>query len=426
MVRIVQIQRERPNLKRPYPCPSEQKLWCVHRGKSKTLEEEFSRRTTSQAGWNHRCGSTRCRIHRRSREHPSCKQCAVRPASRPDAGSERHRRSAWLPCRAGGRERRGLPQPPAPTGCRPAKGEESPPAAICRWKGLQPAVTFRRYPARQWGRLRLVAALAYSRIPVREKETRLGIGDIFKQGRRRAVYLQTPEVERHAVKRSLTDIYEVAAWQIAPKITAAPNHLDPSRLERKNFDVGAVESGGGSCDHAGEQNVLTAGQNLRPTPGPLAVLLRLADDLRFTPGSQARGTDGNPSRLAMIAPSSPQEAPRSRPAVSHNETTPPPCRGIFFNFWPAKNPIHWPSGEKKGSTAPSVPASIVTVDWSRRRMASCSLPSASLRGENQTCSVRRDYRVEEFTALCPSPDCFGSQVNAEAHHGPIRRPCGAP
>src|ERR1039458_10738797 len=73
----------------------------------------------------------------------------------------------------------------------------------------------------------------------------------------------------------------------------------------------------------------------------------------------------------MIVPSSPQEAPCSGPAVSHRETTPPPCRGIFFNFLPAKNPIHWPSGEKKGSTAPSVPASIVTVDCSRRRIASC-------------------------------------------------------
>src|ERR1700680_3714181 len=102
--------------------------------------------------------------------------------------------------------------------------------------------------------------------------------------RRRAVGLQTPDVERHAIKRSLTEIYEVAAWQIAPKGTAAPNHLDPSRLERKNFDVAAIDGGGGRCDGAGEQNVLTAGQNLRPTPGAFAVLLRLTDDLRFTPG----------------------------------------------------------------------------------------------------------------------------------------------
>src|SRR4051794_17042282 len=100
-----------------------------------------------------------------------------------------------------------------------------------------------------------------------------GTGDIFNQGCRRAVCLRTPEVERYAVECSLTNIYEVAAWQVAPEITAAPNHLDPSRLERENFDIGAIESGAGSCDEAGEQNVLTTGQNLRPTPGPLAVLL---------------------------------------------------------------------------------------------------------------------------------------------------------
>jgi len=98
------------------------------------------------------------------------------------------------------------------------------------------------------------------------------------------VCLQTPEVERYAIKRSLAEIDEVAAGQIAPKVTSAPNHLDSSRFERKDFDVGDIESGAGSCDGAGEQNVFTAGQNLRPTPGPLAVLLRVADDLRFTPG----------------------------------------------------------------------------------------------------------------------------------------------
>src|ERR1035437_2647926 len=77
--------------------------------------------------------------------------------------------------------------------------------------------------------------------------------------------------------------------QITSKVTTAPNHLDPSRLERKDFDISAIESGAGSCDEAGEQNVLTAGQNLRPTPGPLAVLLRLADDLRFTPDRRHAG-----------------------------------------------------------------------------------------------------------------------------------------
>ena len=138
-------------------------------------------------------------------------------------------------------------RPPAPAGCRPAKGEESPPAVMCRWMGLQPAVTFRRYPSRQWGRLRLVSPR--SRIAEsRSGKKRPGQSRCLPNRRdlqamapaRRG--LQTPEVERYAIKRSLTEIDEVAAGQIAPKVAAAPNHLDPSRLERKNFDVGAIES----------------------------------------------------------------------------------------------------------------------------------------------------------------------------------------
>src|SRR5579864_3441546 len=73
----------------------------------------------------------------------------------------------------------------------------------------------------------------------------------------------------------------MAAWQVPSKITAAPNHPNASRLERQNFDIGAIQSGAGRCNGAREQNVLTSGKNLRPTPGPLAVLFRLADNLRF-------------------------------------------------------------------------------------------------------------------------------------------------
>jgi hypothetical protein len=35
----------------------------------------------------------------------------------------------------------------------------------------------------------------------------------------------------------------------------------------------------------------------------------------------------------------------------------PPSTEIFFSFPPAKNAIHFPSGEKNGLSAPSVPAS---------------------------------------------------------------------
>ncbi len=37
-------------------------------------------------------------------------------------------------------------------------------------------------------------------------------------------------------------------------------------------------------------------------------------------------------------------------------TVTPPFTETFFSLPPAKKPIHWPSGEKNGDTAPSVPA----------------------------------------------------------------------
>ena len=55
-----------------------------------------------------------------------------------------------------------------------------------------------------------------------------------------------------------------------------------------------------------------------------------------------------------IIPWLPQLAPRGS-AASPRVTAAPPLTETFFSFPPAKNPTHWPSGEKKGSTAPSVP-----------------------------------------------------------------------
>ena len=55
---------------------------------------------------------------------------------------------------------------------------------------------------------------------------------------------------------------------------------------------------------------------------------------------------------AMI-PWLPQLAPRGSTA-SPRVSAAPPLTETFFSFPPAKNPTHWPSGEKKGLTAPSV------------------------------------------------------------------------
>ncbi len=58
----------------------------------------------------------------------------------------------------------------------------------------------------------------------------------------------------------------------------------------------------------------------------------------------------------MIVSSSAHVPPRPLGA-SHSVTAAPPVTAIFFSLPPAKNAIHWPSGEKNGLAAPSVPAS---------------------------------------------------------------------
>ena len=80
-------------------------------------------------------------------------------------------------------------------------------------------------------------------------------------------------------------------------------------------------------------------------------------------GPPALGTRERPmpvllSSVAMILSSSPQAAPRASGA-SHKVITALPRTETFFIFLPAKKPIHWPSGLKNGSAAPSVPESSV-------------------------------------------------------------------
>src|SRR5262245_25213516 len=54
--------------------------------------------------------------------------------------------------------------------------------------------------------------------------------------------------------------------------------------------------------------------------------------------------------------------------VSAIVATVPPLTDIFFSLPSAvKNPIHCPSGEKKGAYAPSVPSIRLSASWSRRR-----------------------------------------------------------
>ena len=60
-------------------------------------------------------------------------------------------------------------------------------------------------------------------------------------------------------------------------------------------------------------------------------------------------------------PSGPQLPPPELSRASHRVTAAPPSTEILFRCSAAKNATDWPSGENKGATAPSVPASSVAV-----------------------------------------------------------------
>ena len=67
-----------------------------------------------------------------------------------------------------------------------------------------------------------------------------------------------------------------------------------------------------------------------------------------------------------IVPSSAQAAPRAFGA-SQSVTAGPPAVAIFLSLPSAKNAIHWPSGEKNGPMALSVPGKGVASSWLSRR-----------------------------------------------------------
>ncbi len=57
----------------------------------------------------------------------------------------------------------------------------------------------------------------------------------------------------------------------------------------------------------------------------------------------------------MIVPSDPQLAPNISGVSQIVVAGPLPTTEIFFSAPPLQNPTHWPSGEKKGLDASSVP-----------------------------------------------------------------------
>ena len=69
---------------------------------------------------------------------------------------------------------------------------------------------------------------------------------------------------------------------------------------------------------------------------------------------------------ALAAPT----GPKGVPGIGEVSAA-PPLTETFFIFPPAKNPIHWPSGEKNGSMAPSVPGMALVSRLPIARRYSC-------------------------------------------------------
>ena len=95
-----------------------------------------------------------------------------------------------------------------------------------------------------------------------------------------------------------------------------------------------------------------------------------------------------------MVPSSAHAPPRLLLASQIGDK-PPPVARIFFSLPSAKNAIHCPSGEKNGLRAPSVPASGVARNWSRRRRRAAICPPPFPR------QMRESRRPARESRRCP-------------------------
>ena len=95
-----------------------------------------------------------------------------------------------------------------------------------------------------------------------------------------------------------------------------------------------------------------------------------------------------------MVPSSLQLPPRGLEA-SAKVIGEPPFKAVRFNLLSAKNPMDWPSGEKKGPEPFSVPAITVPVFSFRSRGASICLPSGPRSGYNSRVPSGEMAVIEE-------------------------------
>ena len=136
------------------------------------------------------------------------------------------------------------------------------------------------------------------------------------------------------------------------------------------------------------QTRLTAGQALRPEMAALAAVERgLRQSSRAPPATGISESPANFIRQNTIRPST-QLAPRALTASARSVGGPLESE-IFLSFPLAKNPSHWPSCEKNGPSASSVPGIELDSTLSSMRRNSWERPPSRPRYASRVPSGHR-------------------------------------
>ena len=166
------------------------------------------------------------------------------------------------------------------------------------------------------------------------------------------------DVERLSQQGAVQHMHHVSGGQIPHVVAAVLNqHVPFTRDQRLDRDS--------SAGKLREQQPFPAWKELWPNKINLAPL-HWDDDLRRTPGpwdpqhAKARRAEENG---VVGTPACTEE----RGGLTEHYRRPLPVTDTFFNWPSAQNAIHSPSGEKKGSVAPSVRAIGVASIWSIAR-----------------------------------------------------------
>jgi hypothetical protein len=201
--------------------------------------------------------------------------------------------------------------------------------------------------------------------------------DPIQHGHRRTGRLETVEIEGHGEQRATVHEDQMAARQIPAVVAATLHDASWTIRQRLHDDVRVLEVARLAVRR--EQAALpprsACGQRCVISPFALSSVVSGSGD---PPSDDTRTSADRAHGERKMLPSSAHVAPRALSAAMPTEqivTGRPPAIAIFFSLAPARKPIHFPSGENNGLSAPSVPA--CSVAWggqaSARRVGSSHL-----------------------------------------------------